>query len=286
MDAQWNDDFHHAVHAGLTSEREGYYADYGSADDVARAMGQGFVYQGQPSRFRRRRFGAPSIDIPPERFVTFVQNHDQVGNRPDGARLSTLLPPERLGLAAALLLLSPGVPLLFMGEEYGEVSPFPYFVDHGDAGLLDAVRKGREAEHTHAPGGSIPDPGDVATFDSAVLRRQLADEPEHRELLDLYRDLIALRHREPALHRSSRENTRAHADGNVVTLLRSHEGSKVVAFFNLSVAAESALLPAGSPWEEVLCPEPAGDVTGGILVEPWDFRVFRARPAATARDDA
>ncbi len=132
--------------------------------------------------------------------MIFVQNHDQVGNRPDGTRLSTLVPPERLRLAAALLVLSPGLPLLFMGEEYGEVAPFAYFVDHGDPELLDAVRRGRAAEHAHDPGGPLPDPGDPATFTAAVLRRDRVDDPMNAELWQLYRDLIALRRREPALH--------------------------------------------------------------------------------------
>ena len=199
MHAQWNDDFHHSVHAVLTGERDGYYGDYGTADDVARALSQGFVYQGRYSAFRKRRHGAPSTGVPPERFVIFVQNHDQVGNRPDGARLSTLVPPERLRLAAALLPCPPGLPLLFMGEEYGEVAPFAYFVDHQDPELLDAVRRGRAAEHAHDRGGPVPDPADPATFTAAVLRRGRAGEPVHAELRQLYRDLIALRRCEPAL---------------------------------------------------------------------------------------
>ena len=123
MDAQWNDDFHHAVHAILTAERNGYYGDYGRPDDVARAMSQGFVYQGQYSRFRRRRHGASSIGLPPERFVIFVQNHDQVGNRSDGARLSMLVPPDRLRLAAALLLLVPRTPPPLHGRGVRRGSP-------------------------------------------------------------------------------------------------------------------------------------------------------------------
>jgi maltooligosyltrehalose trehalohydrolase len=276
MHGQWNDDFHHSVHAILTAERDGYYGDYGRADDVARAMSQGFVYQGQHSAFRRHRYGAPSIDLPPERFVIFVQNHDQVGNRPDGARLSTLVSPDRLRLAAALLILSPGLPLLFMGEEYGEVAPFAYFVDHEDPVLLDAVRRGRAAEHAHDPGGPLPDPGDPATFTAAVLRRDRCNGPLQSDLWRLYRDLIALRRREPALHNSSRENTVAHAEGSIVTLTRTHGDTSVAAFFNLSGAPGSALLPDGARWDEALPTKPGAKTDGTISLDPWGFRVFCA----------
>ncbi len=284
MDAQWNDDFHHSVHALLTAERDGYYGDYGRTDDVARAMSQGFVYQGQYSRFRQRRHGAPSVGIPPERFAIFVQNHDQIGNRVDGARLSTLVPPDRLRLAAALLLLSPGLPLLFMGEEYGEVAPFAYFVDHGDPDLLDAVRRGRMAEHAHSTLGPLPDPGDPATFAAAVLRRDRVKDPMHDELLHLYRDLITLRRHEPALHHSSRERTRAHADGDVVTLVRTHAKGSVAAYFNLSGAPGSGQLPPDSHWDELLRREPVGRTSETIALDPWGFRVFRSRSAFQATE--
>jgi maltooligosyltrehalose trehalohydrolase len=275
MDAQWNDDFHHAVHAALTRERDGYYVDFGRADDVARAMDQGFVYQGAYSEFRRRRHGAPSVAIPPEAFVTFVQNHDQVGNRADGARLSMLVPPERVRLAAALLLLSPGVPLLFMGEEYGEVAPFAYFVDHGDPGLLDAVRRGRAAEHAHHAVGPLPDPADPATFAAAILHRSLRDSEGHRDLWALYRDLLALRRDEPALHCSTRDCSRAHADGSVVTLVRSHAATTIAAYFNLSGDAGAATLPHGC-WERLLDSATPHESTG-VPLRPWDFAIFRDR---------
>jgi maltooligosyltrehalose trehalohydrolase len=284
MDAQWNDDFHHSVHAILTDEHDGYYGDYGRTDDVARAMSQGFVYQGQYSAFRRRRHGAPSIGLPPERFVIFVQNHDQVGNRPDGARLSTLVPPERLRLAAALLVLSPGLPLLFMGEEYGEVAPFAYFVDHLDPELLDAVRRGRAAEHAHDVAGPLPDPGDPATFTASILQRNRANDPTGAELRQLYSDLITLRRGEPALHNSSRENTSAHAEGNIVTLTRTHGETSVAGFFNLSSFAGSGQLPPGERWDEVLRTSP-GDITAGTFsLDPWGFRVFRARSVCELRE--
>ncbi|MGH2689592.1 MAG: malto-oligosyltrehalose trehalohydrolase, partial [Actinomycetota bacterium] len=146
LDAQWSDDFHHSVHALLTGERNGYYQDYGTPDHLVRALNHGFVYSGQRSVYRKRRHGNEPDDIEPSQLVVSIQNHDQVGNRMMGERLTGLVGFERLKLAAGLLLLSPSVPLLFMGEEYGETAPFLYFVSHTDAELSELVRKGRTEE--------------------------------------------------------------------------------------------------------------------------------------------
>ena len=281
LQAQWNDDFHHAVHVALTGERSGYYGDYSGAADVARAMDQGFVYQGQHSRFRARRHGAPSAGLEPRRFVVFTQNHDQVGNRADGERLSVLVDPARLRLAAALVSLSPGIPLLFMGEEYAETAPFAYFVDHGDPDLTEAVRRGRAAEHGRA-GVDPLDPADPDTFDQCVLDRDLRHHGDHRDIRLLYRSLLALRAAEPALRRSGRSWTSAHAEGDVVTLTRSHAGTTIVAFFNLSADEATGRLPAtrSKPcsWRELLSASscPAGDEQDEVALQPWQFRVFRA----------
>ncbi len=279
--AQWNDDFHHAVHVALTGERSGYYGDYSGAADVARAMDQGFVYQGQYSGFRARRHGAPSAGLEPSRFVVFAQNHDQVGNRAGGERLSALVDPARLRLAAALVALSPGIPLLFMGEEYAESAPFAYFVDHGDPNLIEAVRRGRAAEHGRDEVDPL-DPADPNTFEQSVLDRDLRHHGEHREIWLTYRSLLALRAAEPALRRSGRSWTAAHAEGDVVTLTRSHAGTTIVSLFNLSAAETSERLPvtraSSCSWEELLpaasCPASDGD--GGVRLDPWQFRVFRA----------
>src|SRR5262249_38471410 len=130
LDGQWSDDFHHAVHALLTGEQGGYYTDFGAIDQLVASLREPFVYDGARSRYRRRRHGGKSEELPREKFVVAMQNHDQIGNRATGDRLSTILSPEQLRLAAALLLLSPYVPLIFMGEEYGETNPFQYFVSH------------------------------------------------------------------------------------------------------------------------------------------------------------
>ena len=200
LDAQWSDDFHHAVHAALTGERSGYYADFGDLGDVQKALRDRFVYDGRFSPHRRRRHGAPARDIPGERFVICLQNHDQVGNRATGDRLSTLVSFDQQKLAAALLLLSPYVPMLFMGEEWGESNPFLYFASHGDESLVEAVRDGRREEFkAFGWGDDVPDPFAIETFERSKLDRSKLGQPRHAALRALYRELLQLRRREPAL---------------------------------------------------------------------------------------
>jgi maltooligosyltrehalose trehalohydrolase len=281
MDAQWNDDFHHAVHVALTGEQHGYYVDYSGPEDVARAMSQGFVYQGQRSRFRGRRHGAPSVGVDPQRFVVFTQNHDQVGNRPDGRRLAGLVTLDQARLAAALLLLSPGVPMLFMGEEYGETAPFPYFVDHSDPDLIEAVRRGRAAEYADDPDADrAPDPADPATFASAKLDWSTRRNDAHGVLLALCRELITLRTNEPALRRSSRAASRAHAEAGVVTVTRSHAGTTVVALFNLTASDARGHLEPRHCWSELLGATADAEPGGEVPLRPWGFRVYRAPAVA------
>ena len=200
LNAQWNDDFHHALHVLLTGEQTGYYTDFGSIEQMQRAFRDGFVYEGQYSHYRQRRHGAPSTDIPPRRFVVFSQNHDQVGNRAAGDRLSASVSSESLKLAAACVVLSPNIPLLFMGEEYGETAPFPYFVSHSDPALVEAVRKGRREEFAgFGWQGALPDPQDTGTFLSARLHWQERETGHHGVLLSFYRELLRLRQTVPAL---------------------------------------------------------------------------------------
>lgn len=199
LDAQWNDDFHHALHTLLTGERSGYYEDFGRLDQLATALRDGFVYTGQHSRYRRRRHGSSARHRPPAQFVVFAQNHDQIGNRAQGDRLSTLVPPDALKVAAATVLLAPNTPLLFMGEEYAEVAPFLYFIDHGDPSLIEAVRQGRLEEFRAFGWQAVPDPQDPATFERSCLRQDLIEEPGRLALLRWYRQLITLRKRIPAL---------------------------------------------------------------------------------------
>jgi len=199
-DAQWNDDFHHALHVLLTGERHGYYADFGAVGDLAAAYREGFVYAGRYSPFRRRRHGRSSAGLPGERFVVFAQNHDHVGNRALGDRLSTTVDAPAAKLAAAAVLCAPFVPLLFMGEEYGETNPFPYFVSHTDPALVEAVRRGRADEFAEFHASvAPPDPQAVETFEHAKLDWEKRGREPHASMLAWYRSLIELRATRPAL---------------------------------------------------------------------------------------
>ncbi|MDQ1521204.1 MAG: maltooligosyltrehalose trehalohydrolase, partial [Actinomycetota bacterium] len=199
-DAQWSDDFHHALHALLTGERDGYYADFGKVEDLATAYRHGYTYEGRYSRFHRRGHGRSAAGLPTERFVVFAQNHDQIGNRAAGDRLSAIVDVDGLMVAAAAVLCAPFEPLLFMGEEYGETAPFPYFSSHTDAALGEAVRRGRAAEFPQSSGArAVPDPQDDATFRSAVLDRRQREKEPHATLLEWYRKLIGLRRDLPVL---------------------------------------------------------------------------------------
>jgi maltooligosyltrehalose trehalohydrolase len=187
-DGAWADDFHHALRAVLTGDRDGYYVDFGGVGQLAKAFHRPHVCDGGYSAFRRRRFGAPADDVPPRRFVVFSQNHDQVGNRAFGDRM----PAPARPLAAFCTLLSPFVPLVFMGEEYGEPAPFQFFTDHIDKEIAQATREGRLSEFRAFAqfAQDIPDPQDVATFERSKLTRE-----RDPVLARLYERLVSLRRR-------------------------------------------------------------------------------------------
>jgi maltooligosyltrehalose trehalohydrolase len=207
LDAQWNDDFHHTLRVLLTGNRDGYYQDFGQLAQLAKAFREGFVFSGEYSDYRRRRYGNSSRHIPAQQFVVFAQNHDQVGNRMHGERLSQLVSFEALKLAAGAVLLSPFIPLLFMGEEYGDPAPFQYFISHLDPQLVEAVRRGRREEFaTFAWQGEPPDPQDIATFQRCHLDHRLRHQGQHRVLLEFYQELIRLRKELPALACLSKEH--------------------------------------------------------------------------------
>jgi maltooligosyltrehalose trehalohydrolase len=248
LDAQWSDDFHHAVHAMLTEETLGYYADFGTVDHVAASLREPFVYDGSFSAHRRRRHGGKSDGLPREKFVVAIQNHDQIGNRAAGDRLSTVLAPDQLRLSAALLLLSPYVPLMFMGEEYGETNPFQYFVSHGDSKLVEAVRNGRRKEfEAFGWGDDVPDPQSEETFRRSMLDRQRAAEPAHAAIFQLYHDLLALREEEPMLRPDGAEIDVADANGCITMLRRARDGrdGALLAVFNCTRETQEVALPDG-----------------------------------------
>lgn len=194
IDAQWSDDFHHALHTLVSGEGRGYYEDFGSCEIFARVLQERFAYGGRYSPFRRRHHGNSAADLPATQFVVCSQNHDQVGNRMLGERMSQLTSFEGLKLAAGATLLSPYIPLLFMGEEYGETAPFLYFIDHGDPDLVAAVREGRKAEfkdfHTE---GEFPSPEAETTFERSTLDWSLRDSGRHKALWHYYQTLLGLR---------------------------------------------------------------------------------------------
>ena len=207
LDAQWNDDFHHALHALLTGERSGYYQDFGNIMHLEKAFREGFVYSGEYSAFRKRRHGSSSKERPAHEFVVFSQNHDQVGNRMKGERLSSMVSFEQLKLAAGVVLLSPFIPLLFMGEEYGDTAPFQYFVSHTDQALVEAIRNGRKEEFaSFGWEEKVPDPQDEQTFLRSRLQWGLREAGRHKALVEFYRKLIALRRELPALSHLSKEH--------------------------------------------------------------------------------
>lgn len=245
LDAQWNDDFHHALHCVLTHERSGYYQDFGALSQLAKAYCEGFVYTGQYSGYRRRGHGNSSADIPLGRFLVFSQNHDQVGNRGGSERLSRLVPFEGLKVAAAAVMLSPSVPLLFMGEEYGEPSDFPYFISHSDPSLIEAVRRGRREEFaSFAWQAEPPDPYAESTFASAKLHHELRREAPHRTLFAFYKELIALRKKIAAPAHCSTETLEVESreEDRVLIVRRQWGQDEMVAVFHFGDASRSVSL--------------------------------------------
>ncbi|MEW6053966.1 MAG: malto-oligosyltrehalose trehalohydrolase [Nitrospirota bacterium] len=200
LHAQWCDDFHHSLHTLLTGEKGGYYVDFGKMEHLVKTMKEGFVYSGEYSEYRKRNHGNSSKDIPASQLIVFSQNHDQTGNRMFGERLSSLISFESLKLSAGVVLLSPYVPLLFMGEEYGEDAPFLYFVSHTDPDLIEAVRKGRKEEfRAFAWTGEPPDPQSPGTFKNSKIHWEKRKTGNHKNLLEFYTHLIRLRRDIPAL---------------------------------------------------------------------------------------
>ena len=244
LGAQWSDDFHHSVHRLLTREDLGYYTDFEGIAPLASTLRDGWYYTGQYSHFRQRHHGNSPQGIAASKVVVCNQNHDQVGNRAAGERLSGLVSFEALKLAAGITLLSPFVPLLFMGEEYGETAPFQYFTSHGDPELVEAVRRGRREEFAAFGWGqekAVPDPQDEQTFSRSRLDHSLTDKEPHRTLFRLYQALIRIRREydlgAPAL-RSVRE-----IGGSALLLVRQSERSQLLMMFNFGESPVRLNLP-------------------------------------------
>ena len=253
---QWTDDFHHCVHALLTGERNGYYQDFGLPEQLAKAYADGFVYDGRHSPYRGRPHGTPTGDVPAERFVVCVQNHDQAGNRAQGERLSSLVDLDQCKLAATALLISPYVPLLFMGEEYGERAPFLFFTDFQDVALQAAVTRGRQEEFaTFGWTGDVPDPQSRTSFCRSKLNWGLQASTSHAWLWDYYHQLLELRRRYPVLGVGGKRRLRARIENErVLVLLRNGPGG-AAALGLLNFSPEGGVARAGLPpgeWRRVV----------------------------------
>lgn len=251
FDAQWSDDFHHALHTILTGESSGYYQGLGKASDLARVLTSGYRWMGEYNAYRGRTYGRAPKTRNGAQFVVCAQNHDQIGNRMLGERLSTLVPREALPLIAAAVLLSPFIPMLFMGEEYGETAPFLYFTSHSDPDLIEAVRRGRREEFEQFRwAGEIPDPQDEATFLRSKLNRSLLEEEQHASLYRLYRELLRLRRETPALRSLDLDAVEVVADDTHCTLLI-RRGNVLIAQ-NFSDSIRVIPLPWTGRWQEII----------------------------------
>jgi maltooligosyltrehalose trehalohydrolase len=254
-DALWSDNFHHSLHGMLTGESDGYYRDFGTVANLATAYSEGFVYSGQYSPFRRRRYGNSAHGTPGERFVVCIQNHDQVGNRAQGERLSVLLEFESLKLAAGAMVLSPYLPLLFMGEEYGETAPFLYFTSHSDPAIVDAVRRGRREEFAaFSWKGDVPDPQEENTFLRSRLTPEHSRNESQQRLSDFYRELFRLRKETPALSHLAMERCQAlPLDEQTLFVRRGYGTSEVALLLNFSGRRTEFAVPLQpGAWTKVL----------------------------------
>ena len=304
IDAQWSDDFHHSLHAVLTGADRGYFSDFGRVGDVAKAIEEGFVYCGQHSQFRGKCHGTPSAERPGEQFVVCIQNHDQIANGYWGDRLSRVVEPERQRLAAAILLCgAPNVPMLFMGEEWGERAPFLYFTSHTDPELGRAVRIGREEEYnsfvrgegeTESTIGGFSDPQSEITFVRSKLNWESLERQPHAGMLAFYRDLLALRRAHAPLSNCDKTRTRVRFDEGRrwLSVERGDEaGARAVLLCNLSSEARAVPTAEGA-WRLTLwsgdaryggttphaAPPVRVDAGRGVELAPWGAAVYVSEP--------
>ena len=280
LDAQWSDDFRHALHVTLTGEQDGIHGDFTGIDDLCVALRDVFVFGGKPSTFRKREHGRPVGDLPRSRFVGFLQNHDQIGNRAYGERSANLLGRDALKVAAAIVLLGPLVPLLFQGEEWGAQTPFLYFTDHQDPALAAGVREGRRRDFAAflGAGGEVPDPQDRKSFERSRLDWDERGHAPHAELLDWHRRLIGLRREVPGLAAGPLPEVSCDPAAGWLTVERS--GTLLVA--NLGDDAASVNLPGGDQrWrlelashENIVGPSPT---EGRVVLPPMTVAMLLER---------
>lgn len=245
LNAVWSDDFHHAIHAFFTGERQGYYQDFGDPRQIARALREGYVFQGEPFRFWNRPRGTSAKDVPLPANVICTQNHDQVGNRAKGERWTALMPRGARKLATAFLLLAPHTPLLFMGQEYDESAPFQFFADFQDPALKLAVSEGRRSEFKDFDFDDVPDPEDPTTFERSKLT--WADGPQNLEMLEWYQRLLQLR--KDFIVNGERTADAQYTDG-VLSMEVPAKNPKLVV--EASLQSGASLRRVKSSWREVL----------------------------------
>jgi maltooligosyltrehalose trehalohydrolase len=291
LDAQWCDDFHHSLHTLLTGETSGYYIDFGTVKDLEISLREGFVYSDKYSVYRKRHHGNTSKDLPGHQFVVFSQNHDQVGNRMLGDRLSTLVNFEGLKLAAATVLISPYIPLLFMGEEYGEESPFLYFISHSDPELIRGVREGRKKEfEAFNWDKELPDPQSVETFLKCKLTWEKRFKGNHKVILNFYQQIIKFRKEIPALANLDKNSLVVSSieEKRILFLYRWYKESRVFCIlgFHKEEVASSIHLPS-SPWKKLIdssekewggpgssMPELIGEQKTDFIIKPFCFVLY------------
>ena len=289
MDAQWIDEFHHSLRVTAGGERSGYYSDFEGIAHLAKSYRDAYVYNGIYSPHRFKTFGTEAKDNPGKQFIVFSQNHDQVGNRMLGERISELASFEMQKLMAGAVMVSPYLPMLFMGEEYSEINPFQYFVSHTDPDLVEAVRKGRKAEFAafHAL-GEAPDPQAAETFKRSKLNWDLLHRVPHKTMFQFYQTLIKIRQAQPALRHLDRHylDVEVNEQDNILLLHRWHGEQHMLCFMNFSKENRQVKLPDYEKnWQKLICSSdlqwegpndsPASLSAGASLnLEPESFLIY------------
>lgn len=274
--AQWLDDLHHAIYVLLDKEGADRYHDFGHMRQLAKGYCEGFVHSGEYVSFRKRHYGKSSSGIPGNHFVAFINNHDQAGNRIDGARLCTLIDLEHTKIATAMMLLAPYIPMLFMGEEYGDTSPFYYFISHSDPDLIRAVQEGRKEEFKQyvKPGQAFPDPQSEDIFRQSKLRWEDRATERGQIILRWHKTLIDLRHTHPAMKNYCKDAVRAEALQEKGLILHRNDTSckkELVALFNVSAEDIIYFLPGtNGTWKKILdSTEPTWRLPNDAATEPF-----------------
>jgi len=291
LDAQWNDDFHHALHTLLTGESASYYVDFGSLGHMGKALREGFVYSGGHSKFRGQRHGSSTATRPVSQFMVCSQNHDQVGNRTLGDRLAENLPIGKLKLAAAMVVLSPYLPLLFMGEEYGETVPFQYFTSYSDPALAEAVREGRRKDFLQKfrRQGEVPDPQSEETFNHSKINPELRHSGQHGELFEFYKTLISIRKQHPAIHAADRERIEVteYPEQKVIVVLSRHDEEQMFFAASFNDSPVTIKTAVQGEWQKILDSSSgensggnadfSGMIDGEIHLNPYCFDLYKAK---------